>query len=375
MSEDKNLIEIVSSIYDTILNPGAWQVAGKRIREWYSSVYAGLYVYNTNTNALVHDAIYGIDESFKNLYASTYCFIDPYRESEQFIASNPHIPLTDKRIEDIFFSIEHNHKKYDYFGDYWKRYDCDHAIGTMIDLPGNLRAGICTPRSSSIGAYTVQEIEEFEYIRHAFNQAMILSKNIQQLGDNAAALEQTIQFINQAVFIVDDKARILNVNSIGMNCLLSNHILSDNKGRLTVKHRKLNSQLLDAISLACNETISETSSISKKLTSGPVELLICPLQKEINFFKYYNPRAVVFLLQGQVSNSDVLIDLYDFTYTEKEVLRLAINGKSLIEISNYRGTSSETVKTQMRSIYGKTQTSNLKELRSLIYPITKANLV
>lgn len=366
MTDNSKLVDIISSVYDTILNPDAWVLAGQRIRERYHSVYSGLYVYDVRTSALVHDAIYGADETFSHLYASEFCFMDPYREAEEFAAANPGIPLTDKRFDDIFFSIERNHQQHEYFGAYWHRYDCHHTLGSTIDLPGHLRAGVCLPRSASIGAYTTAEKEDFEHIRHAFHQAMSLSNLIHQLGANAKALEQTIQFINQAVYIVDEKGRILNTNSTGVSQLKSRSILQDIGGRLVASIKSINTELLNAISLACNESISQQSSISRKLIEGPMEILICPLQKEVDFLKYHQPRAVVFLLEGQVSNANVLLGLYDFTAAEKVVLMHALNGKSLNEIAAIRGTSFQTVKTQIRHIYKKSGAKNLKELRTLI---------
>lgn len=369
MPKQQLTLDIVSSIYDTILNPDAWLTAGKKLRQKYHSVYSGLYVYDVRNGALVHSALDGADESFVAEYASEYCYIDPYRESESFMAANPNILLTDKRIHDIFFSIEKNHRQHPYFGEYWHRYDCHHVIGTMYDLPGHLRAGICSPRSASMGAYTQDELEGFEPIRKAFHQAMNLSKHVNQLGSHSAALEQTIKFINQAVYIVDDQRRILSTNEKGNSLLAQQDIVIDRYDRLHATTKQLQMELAHAVTNACHAALGEQRSISRKLNSGPIEILVCPLQNEQTFLKYYNPRAVVFVLKGQVSNHHVLSDIYDLTCTEKQVLRLALDGHSLKQIASSRGTSPETVKSQVKSIYNKTEVNSLVKLRELVEPI------
>ena len=369
MAIDTKLLNIVSSIYDTILTPESWALAGQKIRERYHTVYSGLYVYDVRNGALIHEATFGVDDSYVAEYANEFCFMDPYREAEEFIAKNPHIPLSNKHIYDKFFSIEKNHKAHDYFGEYWHRYDCHHAIGTIIDLPGHLRAGVCAPRSASIGEYTLDEKNEFEHIRKSFHQAMTLSKHIHQLGVNTAALEKTIQFINQAVFIVDSKCRIMTTNQAGQSQLIQNNILKDNKGRLAAASHQLNTKLMDAVSSACNEKINKQSSLSSKFNDGPIEILVCPMQKQTHLLNFNNPQAVVFLLEGQVSDTKVLADIYHLSASERHVTELALRGLNVKQIALARGTSPETVKSQLRSIYYKTNSQNLQDLRNLVSPI------
>lgn len=156
MAKDIELLDIVGSIYDTVLNPDAWIIAGEKVRQRYHSTYAGLYVYDARTSAMMHDATAGTDKVFVDSYINTFCFMDPYRDTEKVVADNSHLPLTDVVFDD-FFKVEREHKKHPYFAEYWHKHDSYHAIGALANIPGHLRAGICTPRNKTMGAYTTAE--------------------------------------------------------------------------------------------------------------------------------------------------------------------------------------------------------------------------
>lgn len=365
MTKKAELIDIVSSIYDTVLNPDAWMIVGEKIRQRYHCTYSGLYVYDTRNSALVHDATAGTDDSFVNAYTSRFCFMDPYRATEELAAKNSHVPLTNP-IFDEFFKIEHKHQKYPYFAEYWHKHDSYHTIGAMVDLPGHLRAGICAPRNTTIGAYTKKEKEDFEYIRQAFHKAMKISKHVQQLGKNVVALEQTTNFINQPVFIVDQFGKIMSTNHAAEQHLARNGVLKNVGGKLFITDLTLRKQLNSTIYRACNEELGSNTSLSKLFKNGPIELLVSPMQRYEDLYPINIKRAAVFLFENYLSQPEVLAKVYKLSHVEGIVLGLVINGANVADIVKIRNTSKETIKTQLRSIYRKTNTKNMNEIRRLV---------
>jgi len=291
--------------------------------------------------------------------------MDPYRATEELAARNAHIPLT-APIFDVFFKIEHDHQKYSYFAEFWHKNDSYHTIGAMVDLPGNLRAGLCAPRHKTIGAYTTKEKQEFEYIRHAFHKAMRISKHIQQIGKNVIALEQTTNFINQPVFIVDQFGKIISTNHAAEHHLSSQTVLKNSKGRLTAIDLKLRKHLADRIYHACNESIGSEKSISKLFDHGPVELLVTPIQRDEGLYTINIKRVAVILFEGVLSKPEILARVYKLSQAEGVVLCMAFNGATIADIADLRNTSKETVKTQLRNIYRKTGTKNMIELKAKI---------
>lgn len=362
----EGLINIISSIYDAAVNPDAWHTIGELLRQRYHTVYSGLYVINTMTNELAHSKIVGVDDAFESLYAQHYCYMDPYRQAEQFIASNPHIPLTDQRMDDVFFSIEKNHKKYPYFAEYWHKFDCKNAIGTMIDMPDNLRAGICSPRNSSIGPYTQLERYEFELIRKSFNQSMLTSQKLQQIGLQSPELETTINLLNKPVFIVDQYAKILYSNDHGKQQLNTKSIVKEINGNLEPVFKQMRSSFISSISRVCNESITDDKSLSRKTQLGPVEILILPVQKNAINDLFYFPKALVIINIDSLSSIKIIKKLYHLTHAEFEVLKLIINGNSIKKMTQIRNTSKDTIKSQLKSIYRKTGKKDMESIRSLI---------
>lgn len=364
--EQDELNLLIGSLYDTVLNPHAWRLVGECLRSRFHSVYAGLYVFDTRSGALVHEGTAGTDEEFVAQYANEFCFIDPYRESEFVLASNPGLPLTDPLFQRTLFDVERSHAKHPFFGDYWNRYDVHHTIAGVVNLANHLRAGMSAPRSASIGAYSGAEIREFQVLREHFHRAMRISSKLEQLGLKAAALDHAIGAIGKPTFIVDGSSHILLSNQAAFALLNSRRFIQERGGLLTSSDSAFTRELRSAISRAANEEISQAASLSRLVAHGPIEVLVSPMQRHADELWLSQGRAAVIVLEGVLSTPRSLAELYRLSPAQAAVLDELVNGRTIPEIAGGRGTSPETVRSQVKAIHMKVGTSSIKELAALL---------
>ena len=80
-------------------------------------------------------------------------------------------------------------------------------------------------------------------------------------------------------------------------------------------------------------------------------------------------RAIVFIADpegGQIGAAAVLETLYDLTHAEADLVRLIAEGNSLDQVAAIRGVTMNTVRSQLKQVFSKTETSRQGELLKLM---------
>ena len=80
-------------------------------------------------------------------------------------------------------------------------------------------------------------------------------------------------------------------------------------------------------------------------------------------------KAILFIADpeiGQVGTTEVLESLYDLTHAEADLVRLIAEGRSLIQVAKERGVTMNTVRSQLKQVFSKTDTSRQGELVHLV---------
>lgn len=99
----------------------------------------------------------------------------------------------------------------------------------------------------------------------------------------------------------------------------------------------------------------------------PYSLMVAPMKSQK--LSMENATAVVFLFDPHIRKTttvDMLVSSYELTRAEAELAHYLALGHSLEEAAQQRGVSRNTIKTQLQSIFHKTETSRQSELVSLL---------
>jgi len=67
-----------------------------------------------------------------------------------------------------------------------------------------------------------------------------------------------------------------------------------------------------------------------------------------------------------MTHEEILQGLYDLTPAEAEILRLLAEGRSLEEVAQQRGITMNTVRSQLKQVFAKTDTRRQGELVRLV---------
>lgn len=116
-------------------------------------------------------------------------------------------------------------------------------------------------------------------------------------------------------------------------------------------------------------TTGEVMSVTRPSGRRPFSLMVGPLLAASPGAKTDEARAIVFVADpegGQIGAATVLERLYDLTHAEADLVRLIAEGNSLDQVATIRGVTMNTVRSQLKQVFSKTETSRQGELVHLV---------
>lgn len=200
-------------------------------------------------------------------------------------------------------------------------------------------------------------------MQHRFDkleEALIQSSNVLDLIDFGLVLygrDRAPVFVNAAA------RRILDAGD-GMRL---------KKKGLVIGDREANEQfeaLIDAIyrsNLALSERSGGIVTIPRQSRSRPYSLMVTPMQSRKTDMESVS--AAVYLFDPSVRKTtaiEMFVSSYDLSRSEAELAHFLALGGTLEDVAERRGVSRNTAKTQLHSIFAKTETNRQSELVSLL---------
>lgn len=252
--------------------------------------------------------------------------------------------------------------KSEIYNQHYRRYNDDltHAIGGCFDTKRG-RVAIGLHRGKGANSFTKEEVEKLSFYSQDLTNMLITRSEFSILKQSNIILDQIIQDTQIAFIHIDENFKILNSNQIGINRILINNGISFSSGRLITSNR-LGIQLIDGISKAMFNRLTKT--IILNANDEKIAINIMPLYSPNG-----NLQAIIKIENKSLSNSEIIKILeqkYMLTNIEAKVALLVAEGKTIEEISKIRNVSPNTIKSQRKAIYNKTNCPKLSMLTLLI---------
>ena len=110
-------------------------------------------------------------------------------------------------------------------------------------------------------------------------------------------------------------------------------------------------------------------SVTRPSGRRPFLLMVGPLLAAHPDSSIDDAKAILFIADpegGRITTTEVLETLYQLTHAEAELVRLMAEGYSLEEVAAERGVTMNTVRSQLKQVFAKTDTSRQGELVHLV---------
>jgi DNA-binding CsgD family transcriptional regulator/PAS domain-containing protein len=245
-----------------------------------------------------------------------------------------------------------------YFGD-----DTARCMGTVLRLSQGyltlgLHRGFGQRRFEAREAATIAELlphlTRLGEIRLRLGQADARTRLLGHVVDDIAC----------GLIVTDASGRILLANAAAESLLRAGDTLCQQQGRLASRDDAMTEQLIAAVRSASEGRGARGGIV--RLAAGPastsLRMIVAPMSGP-------TPAAMI-LIEDPADRSDRLIgqlvSIFGFTPTEALIARQLLRGRALGEIAAERGVSLETVRSQVKSIYGKANVRSQIELITLM---------
>ncbi len=364
------LSRLLGCLYDAASDPTLWEAFLRELAEATDAQSAALLLHDERQSHHAVTSCWGVDPEASRLYSEYYGQIDPWAKrasemSEQewysWGGSAEQLYPRDQLV------------KTEYYNDFLVRIDLPNAMFSAVQRSDAGMASLGVYRSARVGTFSPSEIDLLRLLDPHLRRAFRLHFQLSDLKSRTHGLESALNDIPTGVFLLGVAGEIIVANR-SASAMLSQ------KDGLIVDHGKLCAQRADesnnlqrlignAIATSAGGGFSPGGAISISRRAGPsLQLLVTPVKNlPLNLPKPV--RAVVFASDPSMKlrpAREILVGLFGLTPAECRVAMLLTDGHAPRQIGQLLGVSSNTLKSQLASIYAKTGSSRQSQVVRLI---------
>lgn len=364
-----NLYEIVGSMFDAAHKgtPNAWDDVYSSIAATFDSGPGGFIVYDSQNDEF--NIMSGTNDDRVSLaYLQQFQFESPFRKHVIDLKAGERFNREDHMSDDDFRQTEIYRNSFAPAGIFHLEYRVFRAYQEN-------HRGLLLTRSEEKRNFNSTELQALafliSYLERAFRvyAAMIEAKRENRM------MAEAFDHFSHGVLVVDGNEKLIFANKCGKEIIANaNGFHTDRFGKLhtsTTEDAKKFRSVLESVLDGDQEqkTGSAVMQVSRGGGLRPLEVLISPCDQNVSGDNYGEPLAIVFVNdpEQQIETIDsVLTSIYGLTEAEARIVGLLTNGLTIGDICLKLGIQQNTVRTHLKHIFSKTETSRQSELIKLI---------
>lgn len=371
--------ELLPVLYEATTDKEQWPVFLKRLSEQVNAPVATLISRDENQR-LRFLAQVGADPEAEKVFRSYFWSIDAFLHlSEQRGFGYPGAVFPSQA-----YVTDQELKATEYGNDFLLKFDMFRQCFSLFGKQGMALSNLAIIRSIREEPFAEREVRVLRILAPHVQQALRLDERFTQLRLESEAKSSVLDQLSLGVVFLDAKGRIIGGNEAAVAVIAKGDGLSSCKGRLRASWPSEDRALQAAIFQSCETGTARAIGgaggallISRNQSAKPLQVVVGPSCASMTALSSC-PAAVVFIhdLSARIRpRFELLKALYGLTPAEARVTCLLLDGKSSREITEILGTSKNTLKTQMQSIFGKTGVRRQSELiRALMHlPVEGSN--
>ncbi|MCW5695159.1 MAG: helix-turn-helix transcriptional regulator [Bauldia sp.] len=357
MSDRLSLDHIVTSIYESVLDPSRLPAVIKSIQQFIGCSAASLW-FGDDSNPHIFSFDIGMDQSFIDSYVEYYQhsnFITP-----QVRAATKQTPGPSRHLLQ-FQGLQHDpvFGKHEFFTDHLSKLDVGHIAMALSNDACDRRLAIVLYRTIRQEPFCRKELAALRVLLPHISRVQTLYQ------DSRIAVAGTIESIQSPAFVLDRQGRVVAHNLLADDLLastdsplrLANGIIESNCGNTNAIEAALGS------ALAGNDC---GATIPLGLRRDAWAVTIVPTSPERAAM--FNPDAgglALAILARAVPTADGPSSLPGLSLIERQIVSLISDGWSLRQIADHRGVSYETIRSNVKRIFDKTGARTQKQLAAM----------
>lgn len=359
----KDILDITNDIYQSVYDPQCWGSALEKLCRLLSAKSGGLFMQDaldkTNNALYTHNMPKPVTIAY-NLGLGS---LDPgFR-----IMAKKEVGIAEVIIGDNVAVSPLYHKLV------LKPSNIHYAIGLNIFKDDGWHVGLGIHRTKEAGAFTKEEMALISNFTPHFQRALKIKKEFARLNAQQSLLKAGLDHIGLGIILLDSQGKPSFINPIAQQ-ILDNHpaINIEHDGYLKFNTKVQDNEFHTALKNILGAMPTAKSNYSFGLqhpnTPHPLAIMMKPHEPDAVMMEWssFNEKGAVVYLNDP--ESDVLITSeqlrknYGLTDAESTIAISMVNGLTLEQIAKANKVSINTVRTQLRSIFRKTNTTRQTEL-------------
>ena len=368
MISDKRVSNILENLYESARTGSAesWLGVYRQIAELMSSGLGGLTLLCSRSGKLEVVATDFDDETLK-IYDEYYQYIDPIRAYVRSLRPG-------ESLSRILVYPDKQFLHSEIYQDYFQKLDIYeieyHALGPTSEISGGLT--LTRPRSNPKFTQAERKALDFlvPHLQRGFHLYMLLAgakrENLQ--------MTETLSKIPQSIIVLDRNSTVIFRNSSAETVISEKDGLNVVRGKLEARSlqdtQKLRKALASVFALQNNDLQDPVKIVEISRPSGrrPLQVLVAPFCQDVPSLRG-ETLALVFVFDPEVrpiTVDSILMRVYGLTPAEARITSLLAQGLSTKDAGEALNISENTVRTHLKRIFSKTQTSRQSDLINLV---------
>jgi DNA-binding CsgD family transcriptional regulator len=356
--------DLIGQIYESVGDPDAFARTLIRVAQLAHSPGAQFGLVD-RAGRWVRSAVVGLDQSQLPLYVNHYAADDPRRP---YFNKHPGQWIFSQQAIVDPVSFEHSAL----VNEFLDKNDARHAMYIAFPVGPHHSVALSLMRSRRKGQFSEKDASKLTPLLPHIKRAMSLHIRIGRLESTLESLNAVVDQLSTPVLLVDRGCRLRFANSSGQEelrrgqyLLLRSERVQPSNGR----HAPHLAKVLEAALLNDPAAPLAEQGASMRLLDDlghSAILIVQELRGQAALHGMPQADAALFLIrrEGQPVNPRRLQVAFNLTPAETRLAHHLISGKALEEIGEKLHVSRETLKSQLRSLFSKTDTRRQGELIS-----------
>lgn len=363
----------VEKIYAAAADASLWEEALRAIENYTGSTGAVLNLVPKSSSAPPMCLAGSFSHDDCTEYALNYMWRCP---RIAFAQAHPEIPIHFDRI--ILSEREMDRDAtYEWFGTHGLRYYVAGWMGESSDH----RAYMSLQRSRRQGHVEPAQVEQFALVVKHMANAVSLAVKLGTLEQQCRFGFASLDSIPQAMFVLDERGRVLLTNARADELLRSSDglVVFDGKLQCRVAWQQAAFDRLVQAAVAPSQSEARGGWLRVRTASGrcPYVALVAQLATSENLFGTFEPRAVVVVHDpsaGPTADPAMLAAVYGLTDTEARLASAISAGHSLESAAALLHVQIATARSHLKSVFAKLGVNRQQDLVRLLTSLSTVKL-
>jgi len=360
------LTKLIGSLYDAAAEPTLWEPFLGEVAKTCRANSAALVLHDFGREVHTVSASWELDQCGTRLYQQHYGSVDVWTTRARLK------PVGRAFTSESLYPLEELVTT-EFYNDFLFRHDIMHGVFGLAERNANSWASVSLYRGSLSGEFRASELETLNLLTPHLHRAFKLHFQLSQLKEHSEGIEAALNMLATGVILLGAKGDVLLMNDSAEQVLNGGEGLLLTQGKLGAAVYAESARLQEMIGAAARTgsgaglNAGGTILISRQ-KGRQISITISPLRQ---FGPSLAGRAAVVLFISDPDRNieppaDLLKRCYGLTPAESRLALVLLEGHSLKDAADSCGVTHNTAKSQLKSVFLKTEVQRQGELIRLL---------